>query len=427
MKESRAFKGARKEAVWAKIEKFVSPKPKFFITMTAINKVGINPQFSYGNPVGIYCYQLSPDIFEQLKTNTLPFVGDKPYINVITSSGKLLYIEGYSMPSYENDIEVLRNEFKGSKDEWLGLLDQTTDINLNRNTRSPFGRLWFLTNLLADRQTKDGGKRVAAWRKILMMLGYSGIVDPGLGIIHPSEPEQSLLMDVSEIKVVTTFLNPYASDKATDLADDPDKKTILAKASKNKKGNVTVSPSGAVTIYDTTGAVEEIRYVERNDDGEYSADNDIRSMPGPSRILYGTGDQWAHKEEIWERGPGTTLKRITESNGGKKFIYKSPDLDIEFRTQKYTLIDVRKGNELFEYNPDSADDLNSGFLFYSPNAQNPGLNFELKREGGKWVPATAEDAEGLEYGGYNPKPPRLPDIEFFVTRTKFPMGTSLAK
>lgn len=76
----------RKEAVWAQIEQFVSSKPKFFVTMTAVNKIGINPKFSYGNPVGVYCYQLTSEIFNQLKSGTLPFVTDQAYIQVFSLS-----------------------------------------------------------------------------------------------------------------------------------------------------------------------------------------------------------------------------------------------------------------------------------------------------------------------------------------------------
>ncbi len=318
----------RKAVVWHEIEKFVSSKPKFFITMTAINKVGINPQFKYGNPVGVYCYQLSPAIFEQLKNNKLPFVANQPYINVITVTDPVLYIENYTEQSYQNDKEIVKKEFKGTEEKWEKFIDDCENGGTNHFADTPFGKLWYLTREFARRTDKSSKQAVViAWRKILITLGYPNIADPGRGIIHPSEPEQSLLMDVSQIKVVKTFLNPYAGAFKTDLADQNDKATV---AKKVKQQSSTIDKDGKYTVYNDGVRISET-WLEPTDNGVYKKNSPMRRRAEPSSIYYDPYDS-KHIIYIWERGPDVTLRREKMFSGPRiAFYYKSSDMEISYK------------------------------------------------------------------------------------------------
>lgn len=416
----------RKELVWYQIEKYVSSKPKFFITMTAINKVGINPKFSYGNPVGIYCYQLSPAIFAQLKNNKLPFVANQPYINVITVTDPILYIENYTEQSYQKDKELVKKEFKGSEEKWERFVDDCEKGGTNRYSDTPFGKLWYLTREFARRTDKSSQQAVViAWRKILITLGYPNIADPGEGIIHPSEPEQSLLMDVPQIKIVKTFLNPYAGAFKTDLADPNDKKTI---SKKTKQQSSTIDKDGKYTVFNDGVRISET-WLEPNDNGVYKKTGLMRRRAEPSNIYYDPYDS-KHIIYIWERGPDVTLRRIkTSGSGGTTFYHKSNTFEISYKEigiGYFPNVEILDKTSKWFYVYITGDDknLNSGRLIVS-HTHIPSKDFYFYFENDKWeiAPEQKEElAEFLEKNGLkSPKPIKLPDASFFETQMKMPM------
>jgi hypothetical protein len=50
------------ETIIAKLEKISANSDNFYISYTAIDKIGVNPRSSYNTPVGIYSYPLTDDI-----------------------------------------------------------------------------------------------------------------------------------------------------------------------------------------------------------------------------------------------------------------------------------------------------------------------------------------------------------------------------
>jgi len=236
----------RKEAVWAQIEQFVSSKPKFFVTMTAVNKIGINPKFSYGNPVGVYCYQLTPEIFQQLQSGTLPFVTDQAYIQVFSLNVAPFDLSKYSQVSYSHDKTILEKEYE----QWRASDKSNIELQMpfsrivaqcykEERSGTAFGRIWWLTNLLAARKTQTDPDeqyqgRVLQWRKLLIMLGFTNIVDPGIGIIHENEPTQTVVLDASVITPVKAFINPNASAALSSVVGKEDSALIKNRLRKNK-------------------------------------------------------------------------------------------------------------------------------------------------------------------------------------------------
>ena len=61
-----------------------------FVSMTAINKLGINPKSGYETPIGIYAYPSDYVVKriggEQGSFNRLPYVGEHPYVNLFNET-----------------------------------------------------------------------------------------------------------------------------------------------------------------------------------------------------------------------------------------------------------------------------------------------------------------------------------------------------
>jgi hypothetical protein len=176
------------------LEKFITSEkdPKFFFTMTSINKIGINPQSQYNTPIGIYSYPLTQEYYEKLIKSKLPFAGNQRYINLFSISDSVNNLSYYDNLSsdykklsqiYDNIEEVAKNAF---------------DTAYKKNIVSKF---WNLTRILSKTPIK--------WNALLRNLGYTNFYDPGDGIIHTNEPTQFVVLDPRIIIPIESFENPF--------------------------------------------------------------------------------------------------------------------------------------------------------------------------------------------------------------------------
>lgn len=176
------------------LEKFITSEkdPKFFFTMTSINKIGINPQSTYNTPIGIYSYPLTQEYYEKLVKNKLPFAGNQRYINLFSISDSVNNLSYYDnllsdykklSQIYDNIEEVAENAF---------------DTAYKRNDVSKF---WNLTRILS--------KNAIKWNALLRNLGYTNFYDPGDSIIHTNEPTQFVVLDPRIIIPIESFENPF--------------------------------------------------------------------------------------------------------------------------------------------------------------------------------------------------------------------------
>ena len=81
------------------IEKYVSPsnEPKYFVTFSTINKLGINPRSGFKTPLGIYSYVVSPDFIEQYRKGRIEFAANREFalvFKVREGTGGILYNTG---------------------------------------------------------------------------------------------------------------------------------------------------------------------------------------------------------------------------------------------------------------------------------------------------------------------------------------------
>ena len=109
---------------WDYLEKYQDDKD-VYISFTAIDKIGINPQSHYNTPVGIYCYPLSEFYKNYIGTGNnikqtqvsigtfAPFAGNSQYINFIRVKDKSHFVNDmytdYGSNDYDRDIKILRN------------------------------------------------------------------------------------------------------------------------------------------------------------------------------------------------------------------------------------------------------------------------------------------------------------------------------
>lgn len=219
---------------------------KYAITMTSLNKLGVNPLSEYKTPFGIYLYPLTSEIYSDLLKNTLPFASEQSNVSIVRlinpTKSKWLKVDvnyGFDIKSLAKkvllDAEKIRDELsnerwrhkafflinrsklddrasfsfnelarddksKSNLDLLLKLLDSEA---LHTNSGLDSQELFDLTYLASRGSTFP--KAPILWNKILRNLGYDGIYDPGESVIHENEPHQACALSIKAVELVETF------------------------------------------------------------------------------------------------------------------------------------------------------------------------------------------------------------------------------
>lgn len=220
-----------------------------FATFTDIQKVGINPQSSYNTPIGIYSYPIDYLIaYSEKNAKTkgeleAPYRGDASFVTVFEQNGDLLNTKEYN--DLENDREILSEwliDKMKKKSEVLKsvslksfasvedgfsideLVERYFTMLENRaNIKSPAGRLWAILYFMSDDIARDfGTKPPILWSKLLLnVLGYDGVYDPGLSIIHPNEPYQAVHFNRGTLDILKMMENKVKVKREPD-GSEPD-------------------------------------------------------------------------------------------------------------------------------------------------------------------------------------------------------------
>ena len=94
---------------------------------------------------------------------------------------RLWVLRGYSAADYSRDLKVLHAA--------LGRF-QVTDWKRKARVQTPAGQMWNITRMLAKGS-------VARWTKIIYeVLGYDGVIDDCMAIIHTNERCQAVFFDM---------------------------------------------------------------------------------------------------------------------------------------------------------------------------------------------------------------------------------------
>lgn len=201
------------EEEWAKLYKKLdsiwdSPdKEYYYIRFTTIPKLGINPNYQYSTPAGIYAYPFDPTYKIYSKNlKYYPFASDYPYVHLIKVKNKVkkLVIQDIN----ENDVKFLENFVLSKNLITEKLIEEARETALKNK---PDYILWNITRYASkeiENDEEDGKVNPFKWNKIFRMLGYDVIDDFGEGVIHPNERYQSLILHVKAIENYETYENP---------------------------------------------------------------------------------------------------------------------------------------------------------------------------------------------------------------------------
>lgn len=254
-----------------------------FISFTAVDKLGINPQSKYKTPVGIYSYPASyviDKVANSFSMSRLPFAGESEYANIFKGKGNIIDIDLMDNEEANNYYKKIAEYWsQQSGKDWKTSVDEVEDIinSAEDNARINHmagGRFWYVTMKVSKLLGKAKAQKKfptglnqfppseVSWNKLLRAIGIDGIVDNGFGIIHTSEPYQAVFFSIDAIDVVKQVHNrpnylPYRIEKSTE--------------------------QGKLTKDYMTSKNERYRNMSVNDQKKWVRANpsDIRFMPNP--------------------------------------------------------------------------------------------------------------------------------------------------
>lgn len=212
-----------------------------------------NPQTKYSTPVGIYLYQMSylreklkiDDFSSRGQISNIPFAANSNFIyfyyiprSEVVNLDNIIYTDLFDRTlklakqkfgtfSMERggaiEIALQQAEFFVQLNDGITIADVDSALkggtslfkfykdnaksSVLSHLQKAFARSWFyFTNNLM-------GKNINKWSKFLVDLGARAIQDDGNGIIHPSEPYQSVVIDTGAAKLLITKNNPNAGKR----------------------------------------------------------------------------------------------------------------------------------------------------------------------------------------------------------------------
>jgi uncharacterized protein YjbI with pentapeptide repeats len=211
---------------------------EFFVHFSNVPRANLYIINKFDTPIGFYAYPLD---FSKMKN----FAVDRPYAIVFKTkpNAKILDLENYNETQYASDLAKLKTKYKISDEE-------IEKWELDARERSPAGFIWNVTRNLSfegassavteaynatdsnaeprvrktlsptEKQKRDkyvsrilgsyqptdpgakGGGQTGKWSVILnKILGYDGVIDNCLGIIHFSEPCQAVFFNTNMIDI----------------------------------------------------------------------------------------------------------------------------------------------------------------------------------------------------------------------------------
>jgi hypothetical protein len=173
---------------------------EYAFTMTAIQKVGINPSTKFETPAGVYFYPLTKEYCKMLFENRLPFGSSRKYVGLVklksvNSPGKWLkFIDKGT--NFVTD-EELKSVFDRFPDEAQKMMKSGKHKSFN-NDAKVFDIGYFYSDVGVSRKT-------LMWTSFLRKLGLIGIYDSGNGVVHPVEPAQIVCLTPDAYEVVDIF------------------------------------------------------------------------------------------------------------------------------------------------------------------------------------------------------------------------------
>lgn len=186
-------------------------QPNTFVTFVDINKLGINPRpVDPTTPVGIYAYPLTKGFYSSMEDRLIPFAGHRDYICLFSASGNIINLQSYTQADLDRDLAALIEMFMSvhANEEYAArmILHYSKDTPLGQN--SPAAQMWAATKGFSRRLgLMTNRTHSSVWNGVMRRLGYDGLVDPGMSVIHKIEPSQAVFFSKSPCKTIQMLIN----------------------------------------------------------------------------------------------------------------------------------------------------------------------------------------------------------------------------
>lgn len=206
-----------------KIPEILPGIANLFVSITKVDKLGINPKSEFSTPIGIFAYP-AEYVHERLRggkdTNSLPFAGEYPYVNIFSVRGNIIDLNNitpeeldeyyFKLETYWNDImQHYRPLDDNNIEDLFKIMDDAESKAMFKNKLG--GQLWYVTMEMADYMSPIFGSAAPkVWNRIFRSIGIDGCVDnEDTGIIHTSEKTQAVFFSINAIKNVRRMKNSH--------------------------------------------------------------------------------------------------------------------------------------------------------------------------------------------------------------------------
>lgn len=241
-------------------------KKEYFVHFSHVPRLALYVVNKFDTPIGFYAYQLE---FSKMRD----FAIERPYAVIVKpkSQSRMLVLKTYTEDQYYNDIDKLKSKYKLNDEE-------IEEWEMDARVQSPAGFIWNVTrrisidsastiteaynmpaptesneeprlrrplspeyqlmrnnyvdkvlNSYQPKNTDDrGGGQTGKWSLIInKVLGYNGVIDDCLGIIHSSEPCQAVFFNTSAVELIKIINKPVNTDTISSLKITYNNKKII--------------------------------------------------------------------------------------------------------------------------------------------------------------------------------------------------------
>jgi len=148
----------------------------YYMSYTAIDKLGINPRSNYNTPIGIYSYPIIDRVISGIitsnKMSSVPYMGEAPYVWIFKPKNpdRGLIIDDYNDSDYSDDVSKLFRYIRTKNVRIAGAFDDIQNRAENESRKqSPAGNIWNFTRVLAN--LLSGSESLSSYTGTVLNIG----------------------------------------------------------------------------------------------------------------------------------------------------------------------------------------------------------------------------------------------------------------
>lgn len=186
------------------IQKEHNDKQYVSVSFTNINKVGINPKPMYEDtPIGIYCYPISYVLKQNMK---VPTAGGARFLQVLKPKN-LSKVWDLQRTDNKKGEEILRRLIGSAESIYQIRPEQSIKLfNQTWPEENFTNRVYYFVVRLAIKISNEvGGKYIPYVENKLLRNAQIDVIVDNVGIIHESEPVQTVFLSVDAIDKIKTI------------------------------------------------------------------------------------------------------------------------------------------------------------------------------------------------------------------------------